>query len=99
MLEKDQKNVEFMDYPLLCEECRKMNKEIIVLGEIRKSIQDDMRNIIREELGIAKDHEERITSQEIWDGVIKVGRFRVSIFHIFVIGWFIYWAYSIIRGK
>jgi hypothetical protein len=99
MEKEEKKNVEFMDYPLLCEECKKMSKEIIVLGEIRKSIQEDMRNIIREELGIARNHEERITFQESWNGVIKIGKLRLSVFHIFVIGWFICWVYSIIKGK
>jgi hypothetical protein len=93
---KDKKQIEFMEYPLLCEECRKMNQETILLGEIRKAIKEDMRNIIREELGIYTDHEERMSSMELWQGCIKIGKKRIYFIPLIVLGGFIWWVINLV---
>jgi hypothetical protein len=87
-----------VEHIITCDECKELVKEELKLGVIRETIREDMRTIIREELAIYLDHEERISDLEFWNGEFKIGKKRFYILPIAVIGGFLYWLYTKIRG-
>lgn len=87
-----------IEHIMSCEECRELIKEDLKLGVIRENIRDDMRTIIREELAVYTDHEERISDLEFWTGELKIGKKRIYILPLAVIAGFLYWLYTKIIG-